>query len=177
MEDVVDFWDEKLGHEVWHLGIFGLQTLLVWCGKSEPNVNTLWDVFQIFGLYFLIDFPLKKIILYSFSLSLGAAFIYGGILFAAIIEGGTPHIGIPYVIFIITLFLYVTFGYLFFFMSPTPHLSYSSIHKLESIRRQAILLYFFLATWIAALFCLWWGSVNHWSFPEFSKVGFLFPKQ
>eukprot|EP00026_Physarum_polycephalum_P013980 Phypoly_transcript_14444.p1 GENE.Phypoly_transcript_14444~~Phypoly_transcript_14444.p1 ORF type:complete len:283 (+),score=41.19 Phypoly_transcript_14444:132-980(+) len=134
---VVDFWDEKLGHEVWHTGIMGMQAVLVWIGggKSGHTVKSGGDILLVFG----------------------ASIIYGLILFVSIIEGGTYVYGIPYLAVILSI-LYVK-------------------HTQREIRGNAILLYFFIATWIAALGCGYWGWYTNWTFPEFSDVGFLFTKQ
>lgn len=134
LEHVVDFWDEKLGHEAWHAGIYGLQAILVWRGCGS-NIYSFSDVLRIFA----------------------SAVVYGFILFCAIIEGGTPHIGIPYIIFTLTVF--------------------ASKHSFTKIRRCGLLLYFFVGTTLAAVLCSWWGWFTNWTFVEFSEMGLLFTKQ
>ncbi len=70
------FYDEKLSHYLWHIGIFGLAALLVylnWRNSSGEESN-------------------------SWSIIIPAGIIHGFTIFLIVIEAGTTLIGIPYVL-------------------------------------------------------------------------------
>eukprot|EP01113_Clastostelium_recurvatum_P004683 TRINITY_DN12064_c0_g1_i1.p1 TRINITY_DN12064_c0_g1~~TRINITY_DN12064_c0_g1_i1.p1 ORF type:complete len:280 (+),score=47.31 TRINITY_DN12064_c0_g1_i1:84-842(+) len=83
LHSTIDFWDEKLGHYVWHAGIYGMQAVLVW---SAP-IGTTTQSF--------VDMVLLTV----------SSFIYGIMLFCAQVEGGSVSTGIPYLVFITSLIL------------------------------------------------------------------------
>ena len=71
------FYDEKLSHYLWHLGIFGLAALLIfveWRQQTEEKVYWGWI--------------------------LPAGIIHGFTLFLIVIEGGTVPLGFPFAVII-----------------------------------------------------------------------------
>jgi hypothetical protein len=68
------FYDEVLGHALWHMGIVGLSILLLvrqWRYPFSGSASTL-------------------------RMPIAAGLIYGALFFAVIVEGGTAALGIPF---------------------------------------------------------------------------------
>jgi hypothetical protein len=72
------FYDEKLSHYMWHLGIFGLTALLIYRSWRSPS-----DDEQI-----------------SWGMVIPAGLIHGITIFLIVIEGATTLIGIPFVLLV-----------------------------------------------------------------------------
>ena len=72
------FYDEKVSHYLWHLGIFGLTALLIYRSWRSPSGNT-----QI-----------------SWGMVIPAGIIHGLTIFMIVIEGGTVLIGIPFALLV-----------------------------------------------------------------------------
>ncbi len=71
------FYDEHLGHYLWHIGLFGLAGLLIFREWRHPSgVPTSWWITGISG------------------------FIYGLFLFIITVEGQTVWLGMPFAIFL-----------------------------------------------------------------------------
>jgi hypothetical protein len=80
------FFDEKLSHYMWHLGIFGLTGLLIFRSWKNPADNE-----QI-----------------SWGIVIPAGIIHGLTIFLIVIEGATALIGIPFVL-LVSLLIFVCF--------------------------------------------------------------------
>jgi hypothetical protein len=72
---LAEFYDELLGHYLWHIGLFGLTALLVWRQVRNP-----------------LAAPLA-----SLRTEAVCAVIYGIITFIIVTEGGTVPLGLPFV--------------------------------------------------------------------------------
>lgn len=74
------FFDEHLSHLLWHLGMLGLATLLIYREWNKPaGTNTVW--WQV----------------------LLAGFIYGFSFFAIFLEGQTVFLGLPFATLVMSL--------------------------------------------------------------------------
>ncbi len=122
------FYDEQLGHYLWHIGLLGLAALLIYREWRHPaGLLTHWGTTLLSGV------------------------IYGFTLFAAILEGQTTPIGLPF-IFVIVLIVLVW-----------------GRKKLEG---HPIRAFFFASCLVALLFFVGWGL--YWGgLPEFSQVGII----
>jgi hypothetical protein len=71
--DLTYFYDEYLSHYLWHIGVLGLAGLLIYREWRKPaGVTTIWWATIVAGI------------------------LYGGMLFAIIVEGNTVPIGLPF---------------------------------------------------------------------------------
>ena len=79
------FYDEKLSHYLWHLGIFGMAVLLIYRSLRNQNVeeNITWILISPAGI------------------------IHGLTIFLIVIEGGTTLIGIPFLLLISLAILFL----------------------------------------------------------------------
>jgi hypothetical protein len=73
---LTNFYDEKLGHYLWHFGVIGLSALLIYRQWRNP----FKDVRPVTGYIFL------------------AGIIYGFTFFAMVIEGATAPLGITFAV-------------------------------------------------------------------------------
>jgi hypothetical protein len=122
------FYDEQLGHYLWHFGLLGLAALLIYREWRQPA-----------GL------------LAHWGTSLLSSVIYGFTLFAAILEGQTTPMGLPFAL--VVAFVILVWGR----------------RKLEGY---PIRLFFLASFLVAVLFFAGWGL--YWGgFPEFSEVGII----
>lgn len=75
---LVYFFDEGLGHYVWHIGMLGLAALLIWHEWRHPvGAQTIWWA------------------------AIAAGIVYGFSLFAIFIEGQTVFLGFPFAIMVV----------------------------------------------------------------------------
>ena len=122
------FFDEQLGHYLWHFGLLGLAALLIYREWRQPA-----------GL------------LARWGMTLLSSVIYGFTLFAAILEGQTTPMGLPFILVVAIIVL--VWGR----RKPEGH---------------PIRLFFFAGFLVALLFFAGWGL--YWGgFPEFSEVGII----
>ena len=71
---LAEFYDEELGHYLWHIGLLGLTALLLWRQMANPLVSRLANV----------------------RIEAVCALIYGLVLCIIVIEGGTVPMGLPF---------------------------------------------------------------------------------
>ena len=79
------FYDEVLGHYVWHFGVIGLSSLLIYRQWKNP-------------------FPQGKSVTGN---NIIAGIIYGFTFFAMVVEGQTTLMGVPFTVLAIILLLYL----------------------------------------------------------------------
>jgi hypothetical protein len=125
---LTNFYDEVLGHYLWHIGVLGLAALLVYREWRRPTgAVTDWRTAAPAGV------------------------IYGFILFAITIEGGTIYLGLPFVL-----------------LGALSGLVWGR----NRLGQQPILALFLLSCAVASLIYIGWGI--YWGgFPQPSTVGII----
>lgn len=78
---LTNFYDETLSHYLWHFGVIGLSSVLMYRQWHNPFVS-------------------EKIVTWQ---NIMAGFIYGFTFFAMVIEGVTVPMGLPFAVFIVVL--------------------------------------------------------------------------
>jgi hypothetical protein len=78
VSELTHFYDEVLSHYLWHIGLVGLSSLLMWRQWRHP-------------------FTGERSALWQESL---AGLIYGSAFFAVIVEGGTAPVGVPFAVLV-----------------------------------------------------------------------------
>jgi hypothetical protein len=120
--DLTYFYDEDLSHFLWHLGIIGLSAILVyrqWSGQAaSAATNWRWV--------------------------LPAGLLYGFTFAAAVLEGGTVVVGVPFAL------LFVGF---------------TLIRGRNRLRDQPLISFFFASYLLACILFIIWGSMCG-GFPE-----------
>jgi hypothetical protein len=116
---VAYFYDEVLGHYIWHAGVIGLSGLILWRQWRNPYVDGILSLW----------------------LPVVAGLLHGLTFFLIIVEGQTTPIGVPFAA-AVALFIPVFGG--------------------NRIKKQPVLLFFFVAYVIATLLLagwrIYWGA-------------------
>ena len=122
------FYDEQLGHYLWHIGLLGLAALLLYREWRHPaGLFTRWWSTLLSGV------------------------IYGFTLFAALLEGQTAPMGLPFIFIIVLVVL---------------------VWGRKKLVERPIRAFFFASCLVALLFFAGWGL--YWGgLPEFSQVGII----
>lgn len=128
LQTLTHFYDEELSHYLWHAGIAGLSALLIFRQWKNPFLE------GSAGLPGLVI----------------AGLIYGITYAAAIMEGATAPLGVPFAL-IVTLFIL--------------------IGARTNLRREPLNIFFFVAYLLAGILFLVWAiywslSCGEFSFPE-----------
>lgn len=122
------FYDEQLGHYFWYFGLLGLAALLIYREWRQPaGLFARWGTTLLSGV------------------------VYGFTLFAAILEGQTTPMGLPFILAVALIIL---------------------VWGRRKLEEYPIRLFFFISFLVATLFFAGWGL--YWGgFPEFSAVGII----
>lgn len=150
---LVEFYDETLGHYLWHTGVFGLAALLAWRAAAAGDEA---DVGAAAGGAGGVDGSVAVVGAAARSLVL-PALAHGTTLALMMIEGDTAPIGIPFAAVLVAAI---------------------GRRALRAPRRRAWLLErpvaaFLLASYVVALALIAGWAIAWRGLPEFSEVGII----